>query len=125
MPGVNGPNAAGAPSIRESVGGTVPPTVAPGPDTDEIGASNACTSSCGVWKATSADPPLAIFRAPASLTGSEMTWWPAVTACLTSATTRPLMSGDHGGIEPSVSAHADRPSSAVPLGAQLELNTGM
>ena len=70
---MNAPNAAGAPSSSESVAGTVPPTVPPGPLTEEIGASNACTSSCGVWKATSADPPLAIFSAPASLTGSVIT----------------------------------------------------
>src|SRR3954463_16279263 len=121
MPGVNAPNMAGGARESESVAGTVPPTVPPGPDTEEIGASNAWTSSCVVWKATSADPPLAIFSAPASDTGSEMTWWPAVIVFLRSATTRPLMSGDHAGIEPSVSAHADSPSSAVPLGAQLEL----
>ena len=57
----------------------------------------------------SAEPSAASLEyAPAS-SGIETRCLPAVTENWSSRTTRPLMSGDHGGIPPSVAAHAERP----------------
>src|SRR3954466_15777964 len=104
-PAVNAPNDAAGPSVSDSVAGTVPPTSPVGAS----GTSNACTVLLGVSNEISAELPVESFAYAATSSGIEMVRLPAVTATFTSRTTRPLMSGDHGGMPPSVNAHADSP----------------
>src|SRR5690242_17791553 len=117
---MNGENAAGAPSDSDSVAGTVPPTVPPA-DAAPSGTSNAWTSSLGVSKDTSAWPALASLANPAASSGIDTCCTPALTAVVTSRTTCPLWSGDHGGMPPSVSAHGVMPKSGTGSLARLQL----
>ena len=65
--------------------------------------SSACTSSSGVSNEISAEPPRREPLVPARVERDRHAAWPRAQSSETSRTTRPLMSGDHGGVVPSVS----------------------
>ena len=71
--------------------------------------SSACTAPAGVSNEISAEPSRASLADCADVSAMFTTFVPRVRLTTTSRTTRPLMSGDHGGVPPSVTAHAVMP----------------
>src|SRR3954454_5910807 len=108
-PGVKAPNAPGAPRESESFAGTLPPTV-PSPEVALIGTSNAWTSFCALTNEIRIDGlPLDSRAAAAAESGSESDLLPGVIVNACWARMPPIMSGAHGGVEPSAALQAERP----------------
>ena len=112
-PGVPPPGVGGVPPPGVPPPGVPPPGVSPcagGPAGPSSGTSSAWTSFCGVSKDTSTRPFSATASRCAAVSDSVMCVTPLPSATSSRpATTRPLMSGDQGGVSPSATEQADRP----------------